>query len=46
MSAAIVWSIALVITIISASLGNKPIWAQVFIPLAVCVIRAWHVALF
>lgn len=40
-SAAIVWSIALIITIVSASLGNKPNWAQVFIPLVVCVIHAW-----
>ena len=46
MSTAIAWSIALIITLLSACLGNKPNWAQVFIPLAVCVIRAWHVALF
>lgn len=46
MSTAIVWSIALILTILSASLGNKPNWAQVFLPLVVYVIRAWCVALF
>lgn len=46
MFTAIMWSIALIINILSASLGNKPNWAQVFLPLAVCVIHAWCIALF
>ena len=34
---AILWSISLIINIVSASFGNKPNWAQVFIPLVCCV---------
>lgn len=38
---AIVWSIALIIDIVSESLGNKPNWMHVIIPTFILVMNYW-----
>lgn len=45
MTTAILWTIAYAITLISALLGGKPNWLQVFIPLTILTLDYWVKAL-
>lgn len=45
MTTAILWTIAYAITLISALLGSKPNWLQVFIPLTLLTLDYWGKAL-
>ena len=45
MTTAILWTITYVITVVSALLGSKPNWLQVFIPLTLLTLNYWGKAL-